>query len=631
MSILKKLFGGAKSPGIVIKPQSGGAPEKANTGDLVTVFDQFGRTLQMPKETWRTQVLPANLTAKRNDAEALYALIVSALRDGYVADVLEPARHLAAIDPQPLRAANLLGVVLLQLNRHEEARRILEAALATHGEEGTALTNLAKAYSGLGDVDKADSLLWRAIERDPNQENGLLWYAAIQKERGGPEAQREAFERAARVPNSWRPQLWLAREALSRGDATRAADLYRHALSRMEPVPADALMQISCDLGNGGQLSLLLELCTPEFDLQRHGVQVGNNLIKANLDLGRTKQARVILEALYAQQRPDWREVLTDWERRIDDAEQRFGVVEEQLNLQFLSLEQPLCAHGRLGFEALLPEKLEAAPRVTFLCGTATPAGPEATQPSVQRTDVLGQVTRSIPIYLAEEIYLRYTGKTRVLIPVVEGRGGFALLGMPWRFEDLRQSIHESDAVVLMHADARTTPWQLKFSLLSLPAGSSLAEWTLPFNPEDSMAALQAAYERLTGALTALPDMKLVRTPSPLSLSTPADVQSYVWCLESALVISTANAATNKEPAIWGERSLIDRLLDLAVSLPASIRCRILLLNAVEKEARRRPDIIKEYLEKLSLLQQRHPLGAGPATDLVAGAMKVIGGSVAAN
>jgi len=108
-------------------------------------------------------------------------------------------------------------------------------------------------------------------------------------------------------------------------------------------------------------------------------------------------------------------------------------------------------------------------------------------------------------------------------------------------------------------------------------------------------------------------------------------VQSYVWCLESALVISTANAATNKESAIWGERSLIDRLLDLAVSLPASIRCRILLLNAVEKEARRRPDIIKEYLEKLSLLQQRHPLGAGPATDLVAGAMKVIGGSVAAN
>jgi len=631
MSILKKLFGSDKSSGAVIKSESPGTSEQPSPGDMIKVFDQFGRMLQMPKEAWRTQVLPATLAAKRNDPEALYAVIVGALRDGYPADVLESARHLAAIDPEPLRGATVLGVVFLQLKRYEEARRTLEEATAAHGEEGSILTNLAKAYSGLGDVEKADSILWRAIERDPNQENGLLWFAVIQKERGGPKAQKEAFERAARVPKSWRPQLWLAREALGRGDATQAADLYRHALSQLDPVPADALMQISGDLGNSGQLSLLLDLCTPKFAVQRHGVQVGNNLIKANLDLGRTKEARAILENLYAQQRPDWRAVLTDWERRIDDAERRFGIVEEKLKIQFLSLEQPLCAHGRLDFEALLPEKQEAAPRVTFICGTATPADPEATQVSVQRSDALGQVTRSIPIYLAEEIYLRYVGKTRVLIPVVDSRGGFALLGMPWRFEDLRQRIQESDVVVLMHADARTTPWQLKFSLLSLPSGSLLAEWTLPFKPEESIGALQATYERLTGALSALPDLKPAKTPSPLLLSTPEEVQRYVWSLESALIIGTANAVTSKEPAIWGERALIDRLLDLAVSVPGSVRCRMLLLNAVEKEARRRPDIVNEYSEKLSLLQHRHPFREGPAADLVAAAMKTIGASVAAN
>jgi hypothetical protein len=61
-----------------------------------------------------------------------------------------------------------------------------------------------------------------------------------------------------------------------------------------EAVPTDALMQISGDVGNRGRLALLLDLCVPKFDLMLHGIQVGNNLIKANLDLRRTREARAI-------------------------------------------------------------------------------------------------------------------------------------------------------------------------------------------------------------------------------------------------------------------------------------------------------------------------------------------------
>jgi hypothetical protein len=277
-----------------------------------------------------------------------------------------------------------------------------------------------------------------------------------------------------------------------------------------------------------------------------------------------------------------------------------------------------------------LPEKADGALRVTFISGTATPAGPQVAQPHVQRTDALGQVTRTIPMYLAEEVHLRYTARTQVLIPMVEA-GGFALMGVPWRVEDLRQGVSESDAVVLMHADARATPWQLKFSLLGWPEGSLLAEWTLAFTAEQATLALQGAYERLISELTAHADLKAAATPSPLLSFTLTDVPRYVWCLEPSLVIATAMSETTKEPAIWGDRALIDSLLELAVSMPTSARCRMLLLNAVEKEGRRRPDIIKEYLEKLSLLQQRRPLPAGPAAELVSSAMKTIRGLVAAN
>jgi hypothetical protein len=43
----------------------------------------------------------------------------------------------------------------------------------------------------------------------------------------------------------------------------------------------------------------------------------------------------------------------------------------------------------------------------------------------------------------------------------------------------------------------------------------------------------------------------------------------------------------------------------------------MLLVNALENETRRRPDIAREYLGKLAMLQQRHALTPGVGSDLV--------------
>jgi pentatricopeptide repeat protein len=49
-----------------------------------------------------------------------------------------------------------------------------------------------------------------------------------------------------------------------------------------------------------------------------HGLAVGNNLIKAYLELGDADEARAVLDKLYAQQRPDWRDALAYWDGQID-------------------------------------------------------------------------------------------------------------------------------------------------------------------------------------------------------------------------------------------------------------------------------------------------------------------------
>src|SRR5690349_18682350 len=116
----------APSPAVAPqKPASAAVPEST-----VRVYDQFGRTMQIGREAWRRDVLLPNLQNSRNDAEALLNHIVSALNDDFASDVLEPARHLAAIDPRPPRGATVLGAVLLQLKDFAGARDVLEGALA---------------------------------------------------------------------------------------------------------------------------------------------------------------------------------------------------------------------------------------------------------------------------------------------------------------------------------------------------------------------------------------------------------------------------------------------------------------------------------------------------------------------
>jgi hypothetical protein len=80
---------------------------------------------------------------------------------------------------------------------------------------------------------------------------------------------------------------------------------------------------MSGDLGTHGLLAELLELCEPLFVPEVHGLQVGNNLIKANLGLRRIDRARRILNRLRILQRPDWPPQLAFWEEEIAKAEQR--------------------------------------------------------------------------------------------------------------------------------------------------------------------------------------------------------------------------------------------------------------------------------------------------------------------
>ena len=191
-------------------------------------------------------------------------------------------------------------------------------------------------------------------------------------------------------------------------------------------------MQMSGDLGNRGHTELLVRLTQPHFDLAEHGLTVGNNLLRAYIDLGMFAEARKLLEQLYSQQRPDWREHLIAWEQKLDDAQKRYGEVTAPLEVVVMKLEQPVWARGVLGFESVLPAKTSAAPRIHFVCGSGEGRRSETGGKVVsQPTNDLGRIARALPMFLAEELYLRTNARTAFLLPWMK-QGGFILSAKPW-------------------------------------------------------------------------------------------------------------------------------------------------------------------------------------------------------
>ena len=299
MSIIDRILGRTEVTGPQITATPSAAPVKPAAADalpqvslsataapkpaaepVIRVYDQFGRTVEVGRESWRKDVLLPNLAANRDKPDELFNLIVGALNDDFAADVLESARHLAARDAQPPRADTLLGAVLLQLKDFAGAREVLQRALIQFPKDVYLLSNLARAIAALGDEEGAKDLLWQALGLDPNEESTLNFLISLAHARGGQEALLAAYTRAAGLPGSWRAQLWLARYALERGDQAAAQQFYEEALSRANPPPPDLLMQMSGDLGNKGLIQLLVQLTQPRYSVAEHGLMVGNNLLR---------------------------------------------------------------------------------------------------------------------------------------------------------------------------------------------------------------------------------------------------------------------------------------------------------------------------------------------------------------
>jgi tetratricopeptide (TPR) repeat protein len=595
----------------------------------IRAFDQYGREVMVPREEWAANILPGMLKESWDNPDQLYGVILSNLNDGFVAELTEATAHLYEIDTVPARGACMWGIALMQLGRVDEAEQVLAGFGVNHPEDGSVMVNLAKVYAQRGDLEKAESTLWHGIELEPNMENGVGWYAAIQAERahaegGDAAAQKagsEALAKIAALPNSWRAQLWLAREALGAGDMGRARLFYAEALSHVaRPVPAELLMQMSGDLGAGGFLQELIALTAPEFQPNFHGLPVGNNLIKAYADTGNLGAAEAIKNALYAQNRPDWKDTLGFWDaelarRNSAPAPAAGTAVPAEVQIGMLRIDGAIWLPNTSPARVLFGDREKTGPTVSFLGGTAeAPDNSANVQP--QLADALGRLSRSLPLFLAEQVEMRTAAQGRAVLPWAAGqaagqRSGFVVSGARWPAEAAVQMVsgegNETDYVVTVHVDAEVEPWTADLVFLRTSDGTKIGELEAEFNPANATSALLSLADEVIELVSAL---GAASTPPAYVLPGADAFGAYLLRLEQLLAVRCASMQGPAPLILSGERDILDGDLELCLHSPGSVPVRLLLIETLATLARLRPEIAQEFAPKFQRLLLDLPMPA---------------------
>lgn len=578
--------------------------------DKIKAYDKFGREIYISRDQWVDSILTGNLQDNWEKPQELYNAILMAVNDGFHEHVVDAAKQLYKIDGNKERGACICAIVLMKNNLLNDAEMVLINALEYIPDSGVLMTNLAKVYADQSQQEKSENTLLQGLTFDPNQDNGLSWYLAIAKERGGLEEYHEALVKIAQYKGAWRPQLWLARECLEAGNKKQALSYYDQCLSvNLEPSD-DLLQQVSGDLGRNGHIAEIISKVSPVYSIEQHGYLVGNNLIKAYVELERYQEAKFLVDSLFALNRPDWKKGLSFWDNEIDKKIKHYGIVEDNTSpvIKNNLVTPPCWLYGNKKIDELAPEKPDTAYRVVTISASCTrpTVSIDENEIKVTRTDMEGSICRGFPLSLCDSLNLNSTCSALMFVPCVEN-GGLVFIPNEHSAQDAHYIAKQlpCDLIILPHLIAEGEYWVMRLKLFKPEEAEPVAILSTTFPVNNPGLKLSELSLKLNQYIEFHHDVQSKASPTQLERLAVERYAHFVDANSSCISLLIAANEDNGKDTLYGERNIFDKLLGLAVDEKGSHVFKLMFIWALVKNKAYGSDIYKEYDKMVEHFMER--------------------------
>lgn len=425
------------------KPAAAPAPAAAPVRDFIDAMDAFGRPMRIPREEYRSKVLPDLIKAHGSNPDQLVGVIMQALRDGLAADVLAAANRLTVVDKDVERALSILAVVQRDAGELDSAAATLRELQQKRPQSPAAKVGLGMLAIQRGERAAGEALLWEALQLDSNHADAVHGWLQLRFEAVGDAGYREELQKLAALPGGWRGPLWLARHMAQKGEVAAAAAIYRDVLQRAGD-QLDALVMASADLVQAQQHDLVRELVVPRFVPGRSHPHAGLALLHHYAQTQDHTAGAALLHQMHLH-----------YGHMVGAELQPFTAEFDRQRLAKLPPPQPMGPNPRLGLYRLdrpvwyagledpswlLPQKPPGGKQALFFAlsieGTA--------EMLTGKEDEVGRLSRSVALLLAEQAWLSTPHRGGAVLPLAE-QGGWALMGRPWPEEQLVQQVPEAE------------------------------------------------------------------------------------------------------------------------------------------------------------------------------------------
>jgi tetratricopeptide (TPR) repeat protein len=193
---------------------------------------QIARVTRDPKEEAGARLRAKSLASKTSSGEQMLIKWVVARSENNSVAAIATMNDLHSMYPKDPHLGFLFGQWLLNQQGRERAAQILEEAIKANPDHAALYNELGYAYSGLGQHEKAISMMRRYVELLPYEPNPHDSYAELNRRAGHyDEALKHYGEALQILPTFTSSQLGIADTYALMGDQERARAEYDKAIA----------------------------------------------------------------------------------------------------------------------------------------------------------------------------------------------------------------------------------------------------------------------------------------------------------------------------------------------------------------------------------------------------------------